>query len=227
VALAKSPPDVPRPPSCCDREVLEPRLRAIWDFLLTRVLVPPVIGVLCGIICSTLPPTYYLLCGGTFGEVLTLGTTCPATNAPFAFLTRGIAYLGNAAVPLNLILLGNSLSKGPDFDALSPKCNVGIVVAKMLVMPVVGVGTCVLLDRTLGDGGLGWIALQNPYDEVLYLAATAVTATPTANTLVLMTELAGGNKAAMSTSVFTQYMCAPLVLTASLTVAILVLHGNT
>ena len=45
----------------------------------------------------------------------------------------------------------------------------------------------------------------DPCDEVFYLAVVAVTATPTANNLLLMTELAGGNKAAMSTCIFLQY----------------------
>jgi predicted permease len=77
-----------------------------------RVLVPPVVGVLLGLLCSSLPPLYYLLCGGTYGERLPAGTACPASSAPLGFFARGISTLGDTAVPINLLLLGNALSKG-------------------------------------------------------------------------------------------------------------------
>ena len=73
-----------------------------------------------------------------------------------------------------------------------------------------------------GDQGLQAYALKDPLDIVFYLAATALAATPTANTIVLLTELAGGNRAAMSTSLFAQYLVTPLLLTVILTVAIIV-----
>ena len=94
----------------------------------------------------------------------------------------------------------------------------------MVVMPLVGVAACLAMEHTLGDKGLGVLRLERPYDEVLYLAAAAVTATPTANTLVVMVELAGGDRAAMSTAIFSQYCAAPLVLTVSLTCTVLLLH---
>jgi len=179
-----------------------------------------------GLICSVTPPAYFLLCGGDYGSRLPPKTACPANGAVLGFLTHGLQTLGAAAVPLMLILLGNSLSTGPDWKALNLRCNAGIVVGKMVVMPLVGLAICTVLDRTLGDGGLSWINLQDPYDGVFYLAAAAVTATPTANTLLVMTELAGGNKAAMATCIFTQYLVAPLILTLSLTMIVLVLRES-
>ena len=214
------------------REAIEaaevPRVRrschVALDFLKSRVLVPPVVGVLLGLCCSSIPLTYWLLCGGTLGTRLEDAADCPSNDAPLGFLTRGIASLGGAAVPLNLILLGNSLTSGPDWTALPVRCAAAIVVSKMILMPCFGLATSVLLDQVLGDDGLQWIALRDPCDEVLYLAAVAVTATPTANNLLLMTELAGGNKKAMSTCIFAQYLVAPLVLTLTLTVSIAVLR---
>jgi len=199
----------------------------VWEFVKTKVLVPPVVGVLLGAICSSLPPTFYLFCGGTYGESLPAGQTCPADNAILGFLTKGLSNLGDAAVPLNLILLGNSLTSGPDWEALPLRCAIGIMICKMVIMPCVGLGTSAVIDIALGPdfGGLGWLRLRDPCDEVLYLACVAVTATPTANNLLVMTELAGGNKAAMSTSIFLQYLAAPLILTASLTVSIVVMRS--
>ncbi|KAL1507342.1 hypothetical protein AB1Y20_008188 [Prymnesium parvum] len=194
------------------------------SFVYERFLVPPVIGVLCGLICSSLPPTYYLLCGGTFNSRLSTTETCPTPDAYLGFLTRGIAQIGNAAVPLNLILLGNSLSKGPDWKALPVRCNVGIVVAKMVVMPALAVALMVTLDKTLGDDGSGYLPFKDPFDEVFYLAAAAVTATPTANNMMVMIEVAGGDKTAMATAIFSQYMVAPVLLTGTLTLIITILQ---
>jgi hypothetical protein len=65
-------------------------------------------------------------------------------------------------------------------------------------------------------------ALKDPVDIAFYISATALAATPTANTIVLLTELAGGNRAAMSTALFAQYLATPVLLTIVLTVAIIV-----
>ena len=69
---------------------------------------------------------------------------------------------------------------------------------------------------------MGAIALGHPWDEPLYVAALAVSATPSANNLMVMVELSGGNRAAMSTSIFTQYVMAPLILPITLTAGVLV-----
>ena len=61
--------------------------------------------------------------------------------------------------------------------------------------------------------------------KVFYIAACAVAATPTANNMMVMTEIAGGNGAAMSTAIFVQYMVAPVVLTFSLTFIVTMLHA--
>ena len=189
-----------------------------------KMMVPPVIGVLTGLVLSGIPWSYWLLCGGTLGERLPKGQTCPQDGAVLGFLFNGISTLGQAAVPLNLILLGNGLAKGPDWNALPLRCNLGIVIAKLLVMPFISTLLMIMANAIFGDRGLGWFAIRAPYNQVFYLAAIAVTATPTANNIVVMTEMSGGDKRSMSTAVFSQYAVAPMVLTFTLTMVVLVLH---
>ena len=107
-------------------------------------------------------------------------------------------------MPLNLLLLGNSLSKGPNWNALPMRCNVGIIIAKMLLMPAFAIGLMLLVDATLGDEGVRLLPLNDPYDQVLFLAGAAVAATPTANNMLVMVEVAGGDKTAMATAIFSQ-----------------------
>jgi len=186
-----------------------------------QVLVPPVVAVLLGLLCSSLHPTYFLLCGGVYGERLG-AQQCPTNDAYLGWLTSGLAALGKAAVPINLLLTGNALAKGPDWQSLPLKANVGILLGKMVVLPVLAMVVMVVVHRFLGQEGTGAIALQHPWDEPLYVAALAVSATPSANNLMVMVELSGGNRKAMSTAIFTQYAMAPLILPITLTSAILV-----
>ena len=65
--------------------------------LLRLVAVPPVIGVVLGALV------------GMLGRGLVL----PPEVAPLGWLYMGVSKLGAAAVPLNLILLGTALSRGP------------------------------------------------------------------------------------------------------------------
>ena len=156
-----------------------------------QVLVPPVMAVLSGLLCSTLDPTYYLLCGGEYGERLP-STECPKNNAYLSWLFSGLTALGKAAVPINLILTGNALSKGPDWKSLPLKANLGILLGKMLLMPTAAMLLMVLVDNTLGHKGNKALGLEHPWDEAFYIAALAVAATPSANNLMVMVELSGG-----------------------------------
>ena len=45
--------------------------------------------------------------------------------------------LGDAAIPINTMLLGASLSNGPSWHAVPPPTVVGIVLSKLLLMPIV------------------------------------------------------------------------------------------
>ena len=60
---------------------------------------------------------------------------------------------------------------------------------------------------------------------MLYLASAVVAATPTATNMMVMTELAGGNREAMATAIFTQYCCAVPLLTLTLTAMVLFFHS--
>jgi predicted permease len=89
-----------------------------------QVLKPAVIAVACGIFIGLTPELKALL--------------VPTHSAPLGWLFIGLRTIGGAAVPINLMLLGATLSTGPSWSQINMKTNIGIVVAKMLVMPIVG-----------------------------------------------------------------------------------------
>jgi predicted permease len=111
-----------------------------------RSLQPPVIGALLGIIFSLIHPLR-----GSLVDVLDRDG-----DAPLEFLFDGLYAVGKAAVPLNMIILGCNLSNSynqytgnteksatPDF--FSTRTMMGIVLGKMLVLPVIGILSTLLL----------------------------------------------------------------------------------
>jgi hypothetical protein len=50
--------------------------------------------------------------------------------------------------------------------ALPLRCNVGIVVAKMLLMPTFAAGLMLLINATIGDEGSRLLPIDDPYDQV-------------------------------------------------------------
>ena len=176
----------------------------MWVTLRQRVLKPPVIAVLTGLLCSSLSPTYWLLCGGEYGKRVP-EKLCPESNALLGWLTRGLKALGAAATPINLILLGSALSKGPDWNALPIKVNVGIVLGKMVLLPCAATRSTMWMAKAIGaDASLRTISLPHPWHETFYMTVLAVARPPSANQLLVMTEQAGGNRAAMATAVFSR-----------------------
>jgi predicted permease len=89
-----------------------------------QVFKPAVTAVACGIVVGLSPSLRALL--------------VPTESAPLGFLFRGVRTIGGAAVPINLMLLGATLSKGPSWSQINMWTNLGIVVAKMLVSPAIG-----------------------------------------------------------------------------------------
>ena len=78
-------------------------------------------------------------------------------------------------------------------------------------MPLFGVGVAYIMYTYLSP------PLQGDWAPQFFLASMVVTCTPTANNLMVMVQLSGGNRAGMSTAIFTQYCFAPILLTLSIT----------
>ena len=55
-----------------------------------RIFVPPVCGVLAGLVSSSIPPIYYLFCGGPYPDRLPRDVTCPESSAPLGAVMSGL-----------------------------------------------------------------------------------------------------------------------------------------
>mmetsp|Transcript_13928 Transcript_13928/g.35438 ORF Transcript_13928/g.35438 Transcript_13928/m.35438 type:complete len:90 (+) Transcript_13928:282-551(+) len=69
------------------------------------------------------------------------------------------------------------------------------------------------------------VPLREQSRDALWLCALIVSCTPTANNLIVMCDVAGQNKNAMGTSIFTQYLVAPLLLPGMITVFVVIVSS--
>ena len=124
-------------------------------------------------------------------------------------------------VPINLVLLGAALSRRPEAKGLPVATAVGIALARMVAMPLLGL----VVAYGLTTAGARFV---QPYVAVdpFWLVCLIVTCTPTANNIVVLCELAGENKHTMSAAIFYQYCAAPILLPGVLTLYVAFICHN-
>lgn len=177
-----------------------PAVRAVgWTVrrvhpVLKQLVVPPVVGAITGCLIGILPARAAMVAD---------------QNSLLSWFLGVTKLLGGAAVPVNLLLLGASLSNGPASIRKSSSARTlsAIVVAKLIVMPLVATGLCLAIKPLLPKPP------QPEFDTAFWLVALIVSATPTANNVLVIVEVAGGDGEAMSAMIAAQYLCAPLLLT--------------
>ena len=170
------------------------RAKGIGAMLLKRVGTPPVYGIVIGLTTGLSPSVVVGLLRGK--------------EAPLAFLLQAVSMIGSAAIPLMMMLLGSHLHSGPAWESISGIAIALITLSKLLVIPVLALGIVAGLVYT---GAL-------TASPMLLLVILMQSAMPTANNLLVMSELAGGRDSkAISTTMFIEYCTAPFFMTVSLT----------
>jgi len=166
--------------------------------LLETVLVPPVIAVLAGLVIASCPSLKILFVGGEDNHM------------PLEFVLNGITAFGMAAVPLNMLILGVSLSDIPGFSAIHWPSTLGIVIVKLILCPAI---VCALV-ASFGNSFFAGSMVSDMRSYAIFVACL-LTCTPTANNMMVMAEVSGGRtcKQVLATTIFVMYCLAPLTLT--------------
>ncbi|XP_027361595.1 protein PIN-LIKES 2 [Abrus precatorius] len=97
-----------------------------------HILQPPTIASLLAIIIGTVPQLKALFFG---------------YDAPLSFITDSLEILAGAMVPSVMLILGGMLAEGPNESKLGLRTTIGITVARLLVLPVLGIGIVALSDK--------------------------------------------------------------------------------
>ena len=191
-----------------------------------RCFQPPVMGAILGILVAISPLRR------VFVDLTANGTDI----APMEWLFDGLYSVGLTAVPINMMILGCNLSNSynqyqasrrlptttsstrssssSSSQTLSLRTMTGIVVGKMMVMPAIGFAAAWTLQTYV-------LHIPDAIDAAFYLVLLIVFLTPTANNVMVMVELSGSNtKEGIANVIALQYAVAPVILSATMTVAI-------
>ncbi|KAI3987043.1 hypothetical protein MKX01_036833 [Papaver californicum] len=185
----------PKSVRCLAEPKMVRRIRIVAEQTPVRhILQPPTIASLLAIIVGLVPA----LKAFVFGE-----------DAPLAFITDSLEILAGAMVPSVMLILGGMLSEGPNDSKLGIKTIIGVSVARLLVLPVLGIGIVALADKLhiLVEG-------DQMYRFVLLLQYT----TPSAILLGAIASLRGYAVREASALLFWQHVFAILSLSVHVTV---------
>lgn len=151
---------------------------------LQHILQPPTIASLLAIIVGMVPQIKAFVFG---------------YDAPLSFITDSLEIMGGAMVPSVMLILGGMLAEGPIDSALGLRTTIGISVARLLVLPLLGIGIVASADKLnfLVDG-------DQMYRFVLLLQYT----TPSAILLGAIASLRGYAVREASSLLFWQHVFA-------------------
>lgn len=111
------------------------RIRIVAEQTPVRhILQPPTIATLLAFIVGMIPPFKSFI----FKE-----------DAPLSFVLDSLEILDGAMVPSVMLILGGMLAEGPNDSKLGIRTTIGIIIARLLVLPLVGIGVVWFAD-TMG-----------------------------------------------------------------------------
>ncbi|XP_011070649.1 protein PIN-LIKES 2 isoform X2 [Sesamum indicum] len=128
-----------------------------------HILQPPTVASLLAILVGMVPQIKVLVFG---------------YDAPLAVISDSLEILAGAMVPSVMLILGGMLAEGPDNSKLGIRTTIGIILARLLVLPLIGIGIVVLSEKLhiLVDGDQMYkfvILLQYTMPSAILLGAIA------------------------------------------------------
>ncbi|KAJ8631072.1 hypothetical protein MRB53_024395 [Persea americana] len=149
-----------------------------------HILQPPTIASLLAIIVGLVPAFKDFV----FGD-----------DAPLSFFTDSLAILAGAVVPSVMLILGGMLAEGPNESGLGIRTTIGIMFARLLVLPLVGIGVVALADK---------LSLLVQGDEMYRFVLLLQYTTPSAILLGAIASLRGYAVSEASALLFWQHIFA-------------------
>jgi predicted permease len=166
---------------------------------------PPVVGALSGWLVASCPPLQHLW-----------------TEGALQWLGQAVATVGQAAIPVNMAVLGVNLSltSWSNWRDMEDKnLLVAAVIGKLIVMPLIGLVSVLLLSTFY----------PSVVDASMVMVLALVFCTPTANNVMVMTDLSpaleASAKQAMARILACQYLFVPVLLSLWVMLALRLAQG--
>lgn len=93
------------------------------------------------------PPTIASLLAIIIGMVPTLKSIVYDDDAVLSFITDSLEILSEAMVPATMLVIGGMLAQGPNESNLGVRTTIGIIVARLFILPLIGIGVIHLSDN--------------------------------------------------------------------------------
>ena len=122
--------------------------------------------------------------------------------------------LADAAIPTVLLVIGASLSKGPDYSMVNRNTALAVIAVRFVVIPFLTIGAYHAL-RGAGVAPSGPDSAGE--DPIFWMIFLLVGSTPTANNMMLQAHMCHDDEraaAGVGTLLFWQYLACPFLLTA-------------
>lgn len=142
-------------------------------------------------------------------------------QAPLQWMFNGLHSIGRVAVPMNMMILGCNLvpNKKTTSDMVSDglfstPMMMGILIGKMVILPMIGIASVIILRKYFLD-------ISPSIGGSFYLVLMIVFFCPSASNLIIMVELSESKaKDGIARVIALQYALAPLILGATMTIAV-------
>ncbi|KAK9106183.1 hypothetical protein Scep_023027 [Stephania cephalantha] len=145
------------------------------------------------------PPTIASLLAIAIGMIPQVKAVFFGYHAPLSVLTDSFEILAAAMVPSVMLILGGMLAEGPNDSKLGMRTTIGIIVARLLVLPLLGIGVVTLADK------LNFLV----HDDEMYIFVLLLQyTTPSAILLGAIASLRGYAVSEASALLFWQHICA-------------------
>lgn len=195
------------------KEDVEPLMETAWK-IASQSFQPPVIGAISGLVVVAFEPLR-----GLFVDLHDRDD-----DAVLEWLFDGILLIARSAIPINMVVLGVSLSITSQSRASAAPVNAktvaAVVIGKMVVMPIIGVLTALFMDAYV------WHTPESIHFS-FYLVLMIVFITPTANNVMVMIDLSGSNaREGIARIIGWQYVATPLFLSLSVMMVVWVASGR-
>lgn len=185
----ESGPRNPKSLNCLAEPRMMRRIRNIAEKTpVSHILQPPTIATLLAFFVGMIPPIKSFV----YGE-----------DAPLSFITDSLEILAQAMVPSVMLILGGMLAEGPNESKLGRRTTIGIIVARLLILPLIGIGVVCLADK---------LQFLIPGDPMFRFVLLLQYATPSAILLGAVASLRGYAVCEASALLFWQHIFAVLSL---------------
>ncbi|KAJ0043455.1 hypothetical protein Pint_18673 [Pistacia integerrima] len=93
------------------------------------------------------PPIFASLVAIAVGIIPGLKSIVFGSDAALEVITDSLDIMAEAAVPSAMLIIGGMLTEGPEESRLGLRTTIGIIVARLFVLPVIGIGVIFLADK--------------------------------------------------------------------------------